>query len=120
MSDRVLDRLTGEVGERESGRGDPEIAPVNRNEAVRLELDELERRLEMQRLPLGSALEGADGGCYSDACDQVCDVFCTEYTGCLQDCLCNLEDCFDKCGTDCLMLCYKECLGDCGFCAGDW
>lgn len=84
------------------------------------ELEELEKRLEMQRIAPGALSEAGLSGCYADACDQVCDVYCSDYTGCVQDCLCNLEDCFDKCGTDCLVLCYAECLADCGFCAGDW
>jgi len=99
---------------------DAEVVPLNEQGTGLFELEELERRLEMQRVPLGSSLEAAGAGCYSDACDQVCELYCADYTGCIQDCMCNFEDCFDKCGTDCLMLCYVECLADCGFCAGDW
>ena len=97
-----------------------EMVPLNERGTGLFELEELERRLEMQRLPLGSSLEAADAVCYTDACDQICDLYCADYTGCIQDCMCHFEDCFDKCNTDCLMLCSSECLADCGFCAGDW
>lgn len=93
---------------------------VSLSDIGEFELEELEKRLEMQRIAPAGLSEVGLSGCYADACDEVCDVFCSEYTGCAQDCLCNFEDCFDKCGTDCLVLCYSECLADCGFCAGDW
>ena len=111
---------TKKVKRLEDRRTAIEITPFNDHDSIVFRLEELEKRLEMQRVPLGTPDTASEVGCYQDACEQVCEWYCDDYTGCITDCVCNFENCLDKCATDCLLLCHQECLADCGFCGADW
>ena len=61
-------------------------------------LDELEDRLEMQRI---SALEPAVA-CYTDFCPSDCTVHCgSGYSGCSDLCACDGAMCAAECGSLC-------------------
>ena len=72
----------------------PLVAPGNPGTP----LDELEERLEMQRLPvLDSSLD-----CYTDLCPGDCTTHCPGgYTGCTDKCLCDGTMCTVECGALC-------------------
>ncbi len=104
-----------------------EVVPLNRDQGLIVnveglgELEELERRLEMQTVPLSVSDDASQAGCYQDSCDRVCEWHCADYTGCEMKCHCFNEGyCVLECIEDCLLLCHVECLGDCEFCAADW
>jgi hypothetical protein len=62
-------------------------------------LDELEDRLEMQRLP---ATESAVA-CYADFCPSDCTVLCgAGYSGCTDLCACDGTMCGAECGALCV------------------
>lgn len=69
-------------------------------------LDELEDRLEMQRLPPA----GAAVACYADFCPSDCTVHCgAGYAGCTDLCACDGT----MCGAECSALCVADsCIVD--------
>lgn len=84
-----------------SSKKDPECLPVSPDGNPEVPLEELEERLEMQRMPtMDPSL-----ACYTDLCPEDCGSHCTAgYTGCTDKCLCD----GDKCVTECGLLCVVE------------
>jgi hypothetical protein len=94
-----------------------EILPLTDLEGIVFELDELEKRLEMQTVQpdaFGEEGTGYTPGCQADGCDQVCS-HCEEI-----NCSCYNWNCGAACETNCLGRCDAQCLADCEFCVGDW
>ena len=84
-----------------------EILPLSERQEAILKLEELEERLEMQRMPLEPLDDCAvrAEGCYTDECDHFCD-HCVYNVGCEDHCYCHGEWCVDNCEpTDCFSYC---------------
>ena len=87
-----------------------EIDPLNEN--VIFKLEELEKRLEMQSMPVTLGCGVQSPGCYTDGCEgEYCFDFCEGNT--CSHCLCE--------GGWCTLDCADLCAGvEChAFCAGD-
>jgi hypothetical protein len=80
--------------------------PIRECPCRHIPLDELETRLEMQRLaPLESAV-----ACYTDYCPADCSVHCVSgYSGCTDLCGCDGSMCAAECGALCAV---DSCLVD--------
>jgi hypothetical protein len=97
-----------------------EVFPLNDSAERMFELDELEKRLEMQQFPVGGIHDEAAMSCYSDRCDQVCDSYC-QGGYCGQGVYCGTTNCgcYDihctggYCDWDCPQLCVNQCTSDC-------
>ena len=83
-----------------------ECLPVARPRCREIPLDELENRLEMQRLaPFEPAVV-----CYTDFCPSDCTVHCgSGYSGCTDLCACDGTMCAADCGQLCAV---DSCLVD--------
>ena len=83
-----------------------EIHPLNEKREAILKLEELEERLEMQRMPLEPLDECAvqAEGCYTDTCDNFCD-HCVYNVGCEDHCYCYGEWCVGVCVPHCISYC---------------
>jgi hypothetical protein len=83
-----------------------ERSPIVPDDRTEIPMEELEERLEMQRVPsMDPSL-----ACYTDLCPADCGTHCTAgYSGCID--LCNCDGM--KCVTECAELCVVEsCLVD--------
>ncbi len=89
-----------------SVRKNPECSPIVPSSHSDIPLEELEERLETQRMP------GLDASlaCYTDLCPEDCGTHCDAgYTGCADKCMCDGMNCV----TECVELCVVEsCLLD--------
>ena len=76
----------------------PDQTPLVPDANPEIPLEELEERLEMQKLPVvDPALV-----CYADLCPGFCTTHCVAgYTGCTDLCLCDGSKCALECGTLC-------------------
>lgn len=83
-----------------------EWLPIVRPRTHGISLDELEKRLEMQRAaPIESAV-----ACYTDICPSDCAVHCgSGYSGCTDLCACDGIMCGAECGSLCAV---DSCLVD--------
>ena len=94
-----------------------EITSLNEPTETIFELEELEKRLEMQRLPLESGTcDIQEAGCYADGCEgNYCVEYCAGNT-CADLCWCDDGHCYEWCNPDCGGdLCFEYCQGDgCG------
>ncbi len=83
-------------------RNEPSRTPVSPDGPEGDALEELEKRLEAQRVPVAA---DASVACYSDYCPEDCLVYCgSGYSGCTDLCGCD--------GTQCLAECLSLCVAD--------
>lgn len=82
-----------------------EDTPLDQADSGEVPLEELEERLEMQRVPAMDPLS-----CYADLCPEDCSTYCVGgYTGCPDKCGCHGSDCLSDCESLCLV---DSCLVD--------
>lgn len=83
-----------------------ECLPIARACVHEIHLDELEDRLELQRIPdVGSAV-----ACYADFCPSDCTLHCDSgYSACTDLCACDGTMCGAECGSLCVA---DSCLVD--------
>ena len=85
---------------------DREHSPVVPGCPLETPLEELEERLEMQRIP---AMDPSIT-CYTDLCPGDCTTHCAAgYDGCTDLCGCDGHKCLAECGTLCLA---ESCIAD--------
>ncbi len=89
-----------------SARKKKEYRPIAQTRHHGIPLDELEKRLEMQRAaPIEPAV-----ACYTDYCPGDCTTYCgSGYSGCTDLCACDGTMCAAECGSLCAV---DSCLVD--------